>query len=80
MDVVASRFNDATDLNAAGVGDKGPALKKGVTFGTGEDVGNLKARIEEMKRSMAGGQDGDDDDDFGSGYGDFDDLEETKSR
>ena len=75
MDVVTTRFGQATSLKEGG---------GGVTLTTGEEVGDLKARIEEMKRSMAkdstsAGRD-DDDDDFGSGFGDFDDLEETKSR
>jgi len=77
MDVVTTRFGQATSLKEGGGG--------GVTLTTGEEVGDLKARIEEMKRSMAKeatnvGRDDDDDDDFGSGFGDFDDLEETKSR
>merc|ERR1719447_2583509 len=85
MDVVTTRFGNATSLGAAsGVGGAG---KGGANVATGEEVGDLKARIEEMKRSMAidamkrmDGHGDDDDDDFGSGFGDFDDLEETKSR
>jgi len=85
MDVVTTRFGNATSLGAAsGVGGAG---KGGANVATGEEVGDLKARIEEMKRSMAidamkrmDGRGDDDDDDVGSGFGDFDDLEETKSR
>ena len=79
MDVVTTRFGQATSLKEGGGG--------GVTLTTGEEVGDLKVRIEEMKRLMAKeatkvgrDDDDDDDDDFGSGFGDFDDLEETKSR
>jgi len=77
MDLVTTRFGNATSLGDA---------SGGANVATGEEVGDLKARIEEMKRSMAieamkrmDGR-GDDVDDVGSGFGDFDDLEETKSR
>lgn len=74
MDVVTTRFGNATNLNAAAGG--------ALTLTTGEQVGDLKARIEEMKRSMAkdASRRGMEEDDFGLGFGDFDDLEETKSR
>ena len=78
MEVVTTRFGDATKL--------GPSLKRGgANVASGEEVGDLKARIEEMKRSMAldaarrmRGEKGGDD--VGSDFGGFDDLEETKTR
>ena len=72
VDSVTTRFDRATNLTS------------GVNPTSGEEVGDLKARIEEMKRSMAmdamkrmkdGDEAGSDFDDA-----DFDDLEETKSR
>jgi len=74
VDSVTTRFDRATNLTS------------GVNPTSGEEVGDLKARIEEMKRSMAMDamkrmKDGDGDE-AGSDFddADFDDLEETKSR
>ena len=72
MDVVTTRFGQATSLKEGGGGvTLTTGGGGGVTLTTGEEVGDLKARIEEMKRSMAkdstsAGRD-DDDDDFGWG-------------
>jgi len=78
MDVVATRFASATHLE-----NEGEGAVKGVMLTTGEDVGYLKAKIAEMKRAM-GNQSksvGFEDDNYaGSNYGDFDDLEDAKSR
>jgi len=75
VDSVTKRFDRATNLTS------------GVNPTSGEEVGDLKARIEEMKRSMAMDamkrmKNDDDDDEAGSDFddADFDDLEETKSR
>lgn len=72
MDAVTTRFDGATKLGA----------RQGVNVTSGEEVGDLKARIEEMKKAMAldamKRMDGGEDD--GSDFGGFDDLEETKSR
>ena len=72
MDAVTTRFDGATKLGA----------RQGVNVTSGEEVGDLKARIEEMKKAMAFDamkrMDGGEDD--GSDFGGFDDLEETKSR
>jgi len=73
MDVVTTRFGNATALGADA------SNKGGAVLSSGQDISDFKANMEAMKRAVMMGQLGSDDE-FDEDYLERDDFEETKSR